>query len=175
LRRRAATRRLVAQRLGVAASDLEIGRNLNGAPRLLSPQAPLHLSVSGRADYCAVALASSAIGVDIEPLEPETEPVWSALHPSEAAVVRAAAKPARSEAFLRLWTAKEAYLKALGSGFAREPATIAVDLDFRLLDNERDVSLAAREWRLVRLAGRKFLIACVVLGAPSARTDAFER
>ncbi len=170
LRRRAATRRLVAARLGLAPADVEIGRDPQGAPRLLAPQAPLCLSVSGRADFCAIALGSSAVGVDIEPLEIEAEPVWSVLHPSEASLLRALSPVAQGEAFLRLWTAKEAYLKALGSGFSREPATIAADLDFRLVDEGIEVPLAAREWRVVRLAGRKFLIACVVLGRRSCET-----
>jgi 4'-phosphopantetheinyl transferase len=108
LRRRAATRRVVAQRLGVAPADVEIGRDPRGAPRLLRPDAQLCLSVSGRADFCAIALKSSAIGVDIEPLEAEAQPVWSALHSSEAALLRALPEAVRSEAFLRLWTAKEA-------------------------------------------------------------------
>ena len=163
LRRRAATRRFVAERLGVAATEVEIGHDRRGAPRLLAPQAPLFLSVSGREDFCAIALGSQAIGVDIEPLQPEAEPVWSALHASEAALLRALPKDAQSEVFLRLWTAKEAYLKALGSGFSREPATITVDLDFRLVDESAEVLLAAAEWRVVKLAGRRFLIACVVL------------
>jgi 4'-phosphopantetheinyl transferase len=164
LRRRAATRRLIAERLGVAASEVEIGHDPLGAPRLLAPQAPLFLSVSGREDFCAIALGSSATGVDIEPLEPEAESVWSTLHASEAARLRALPKDAQSEALLRFWTAKEAYLKALGTGFSREPATIAVDLDFRLVDEGAEIPLAAGEWRVVELGSRKFLIACAALG-----------
>lgn len=163
LRRRTATRRLVAEKLGVEPREVEIGHDRRGAPRLLAPQAPLCLSISGRADFCAIALASSAIGVDIEPLQPETSPVWSALHASETAMLRVLPKDAQSEAFLRFWTAKEAYLKALGSGFSREPAAIAVDLDFRLCDEGAPIPLSAGEWRIVELAGRKFLIGCVLL------------
>jgi 4'-phosphopantetheinyl transferase len=162
LRRRAATRRLVARRLGVAASAVEIGHDPQGAPRLLNPQAPIFLSISGREDFCAIALGSRALGVDIEPLEPEAEPVWSALHASEAALLRALPQEAQNEAFLRLWTATEAYLKALGTGFSREPATIAVDLDFRLVDEGAEITLAAGKWRIVELAGRRVLTACVV-------------
>lgn len=164
LRRRAATRRLAAQRLGVAPTEVEIGRDAKGAPRLLKPEAQLRLSVSGRDDFCAIALASSPVGVDIEPLDPKAEPVWSALHPSEAALLRALSDDAQGEAFLRLWTAKEAYLKALGSGLSREPAGIAVDLDFRFVEGGAEVPLSAREWRVIELAGREFLIACVALG-----------
>jgi 4'-phosphopantetheinyl transferase len=38
------------------------------------------------------------------------------LHPEERAEIRSAAPAARAEAFARVWTRKEAYLKALGTG-----------------------------------------------------------
>jgi len=80
-----------------------------------------------------------------------------------AARLRALPKDAQSEALLRFWTAKEAYLKALGTGFSREPATIAVDLDFRVREEGAEVALTAGEWRTVELGGRKFLVASAVL------------
>ncbi|ARN82608.1 4'-phosphopantetheinyl transferase family protein [Methylocystis bryophila] len=163
LRRRAATRRVVAERLAVAPAEVEVGHDQRGAPRLLRPEAGLYLSVSGRSDFCAIAIASSPVGVDIEPLEPGTEPVWSALHAREAALLRALPASAQGEGFLRLWTAKEAYLKALGTGFTREPAAIAVDVDFRVVDGGTEPRLLVGEWRAIELAGKRFLIACVVL------------
>lgn len=164
-RRRVATRRLVAERLAVAPAEVEVGHDQNGAPRVLRPDAGLYVSVSGRADFCAIALASSPIGVDIEPLEPATEPVWSALHAREAALLRPLPGHAQGEAFLRLWTAKEAYLKALGTGFTREPAAIAVDFDFHVLDPDSEARRLAGEWRVLTLEGQDFLMACTVLDA----------
>jgi 4'-phosphopantetheinyl transferase len=163
LRRRAASRRVVAARLGVPPESVEIGHASSGAPRVLAPASSLKISVSGRADFCAVAIAEAAIGVDIEPLR-AIEPPWNMLHPKERNALETLAGEARADAFSRLWTAKEAYLKALGLGFAREPTKIAIGLDFSILDEEAAPTILARGWRRFVLNGEDFTAACVVLG-----------
>ncbi len=163
LRRRALSRRVVAARLGVAPESVEIGHALSGAPRVLAPGSSLKISVSGRADFCAVAMAEAPIGVDIEPLR-AIKPPWSLLHPNERNALETLTDEARADAFLRLWTAKEAYLKALGLGFAREPTKIAIGLDFSILDEEAAPTIFTRGWRRLALNGEDFIAACVVLG-----------
>jgi 4'-phosphopantetheinyl transferase len=163
LRRRALSRRIVAARLGVAPQSVEIGHGPSGAPRVLAPSSSLKISVSGRADFCAVAMAESPIGVDIEPSR-AIEPPWSLLHPNERNILETLTGEARADAFLRLWTAKEAYLKALGLGFARDPTKIAIGLDFSILDEEAAPTILTRGWRRFVLRGEDFIAACVVLG-----------
>jgi len=163
LRRRAASRRVVAARLGVAPESVEIGQAPSGAPRVLAPDSSLRISVSGRADFCAVAMAETPIGVDIEPLR-TIEPPWNMLHPKECNTLEALTGEARADAFSRLWTAKEAYLKALGVGFGREPRRIAIGLDFSILDEEAAPTILTRGWRRLVLNGEDFIAACVVLG-----------
>jgi 4'-phosphopantetheinyl transferase len=163
LRRRALSRQVVAARLGVAPESVEIGHAPSGAPRVLAPSSSLNISVSGRADFCAVAMAEASIGVDIEPLR-TIEPPWSLLHPNERNALEKLTSAARLDAFLRLWTAKEAYLKALGLGFAREPTRIAIGLDFSVLDEDAAPAILTRGWRRFVLNGEEFIAACVVLG-----------
>jgi len=163
LRRRALSRRVVAARLRVAPEIVEIGHALSGAPRVLAPGSSVKISVSGRADFCAVAMAEAPIGVDIEPSR-AIEPPWSLLHPNERRALETLTGEARADAFLRLWTAKEAYLKALGHGFAREPTKIAIGLDFSILDEEAASTIFTRGWRRLALNGEDFIAACVVLG-----------
>jgi 4'-phosphopantetheinyl transferase len=163
LRRRALSRRIVAARLGVAPQSVEIGHAPSGAPRVLAPSSSLKISVSGRADFCAVAMAESPIGVDIEPSR-AIEPPWSLLHPNERNILETLTGEARADAFPRLWTAKEAYLKALGLGFARDPTKIAIGLDFSILDEEAAPTILTRGWRRFVLRGEDFIAACVVLG-----------
>ncbi len=162
LRRRAATRRAVAARLGVSPQRVDIGHAASGAPLLLAPKSPLEISVSGRENFCAVAMAPSPIGVDIEPLR-DMEPPWSLLHRGERDALANFRGAARRDAFLRLWTAKEAYLKALGLGFSREPAEFAIGLDFTIFDEKAAPAVAARGWRRLDLNGEAFIAACVVL------------
>jgi len=163
LRRRALSRRIVAARLGVAPQSVEIGHAPSGAPRVLAPSSSLKISVSGRADFCAVAMAEAPIGVDIEPSR-AIEPPWSLLHPNERNTLETLTGEARADAFARLWTAKEAYLKALGLGFARDPTKIAIGLDFSILDEEAAPTILTRGWRRFVLRGEDFIAACVVLG-----------
>jgi 4'-phosphopantetheinyl transferase len=163
LRRRALSRRVVAARLGVAPERVEIGHAPSGAPLVLAPVSSLKISVSGRADFCAVAMAEAPVGVDIEPSR-AIEPPWSLLHPNERSALEALTDEARLDAFTRLWTAKEAYLKALGLGFAREPTKIAIGLDFSILDEEAAPRILVRGWRRFVLNGEDFIAACVVLG-----------
>jgi 4'-phosphopantetheinyl transferase len=163
LRRRALSRRVVAARLGVAPESVEIGHAPSGAPRVLAPSSSIKISVSGRADFCAVAMAEAPIGVDIEPSR-AIEPPWNLLHPNERKALETLTGEARLEAFLRLWTAKEAYLKALGLGFARDPMRIAIGLDFSILDEEAAPTILTRGWRRFVLRGEDFIAACVVLG-----------
>jgi len=163
LRRRALSRRVVAARLGVAPESVEIGHAPSGAPRVLAPSSSLKISVSGRADFCAVAMAEAPIGVDIEPSR-AIEPPWSLLHPNERNMLETLTGEARADAFPRLWTAKEAYLKALGLGFARDPTKIAIGLDFSILDEEAAPTILTRGWRRFVLRGEDFIAACVVLG-----------
>ncbi|HEX6364327.1 MAG TPA: 4'-phosphopantetheinyl transferase superfamily protein [Albitalea sp.] len=92
-----------------------------GKPSVASPFAyRFNLSHSGRAT--AIAVADEEVGVDIErhralPAGPAiAERVF---HPRERRWL--AAQPSFETAFLRLWTLKEALLKAAGTGFSRPP------------------------------------------------------
>ncbi|MGA8172820.1 MAG: 4'-phosphopantetheinyl transferase superfamily protein, partial [Methylocystis sp.] len=152
-----------AARLGVAPESVEIGHAPSGAPKILAPNRSLQISVSGRENFCAVAMAEAPIGVDIEPSR-ELDPPWNMLHPREREALAALPAAARSQALLLMWTAKEAYLKALGVGFAREPASVAIGLDFSILDEVAAPTILTRGWRRFALNGEEFIAACVVMG-----------
>jgi phosphopantetheinyl transferase len=86
----------------------------------------LHLSVGSRGLYTAAAIAASPIGVDVELVDERGEVPWNVLHETEAAFLAGLAGEAGAVAFARLWSLKEAYLKALGVGLSREPSSFAV-------------------------------------------------
>jgi 4'-phosphopantetheinyl transferase len=166
LARRAFVREVVASKLGVAASAVTIGHDKSGAPMIVAPESRAHISTAGRENFCAIGIAQCAIGVDMEPLEPVLAPAENILHERERAGLAALEGVAKHEAFLRLWCAKEAYLKALGAGLSREPSQIEIvpaDEAFTVRDEGRTPSLAAAQWRRIELHGRDFLAACVVL------------
>ncbi len=135
LRRRTLLRVLVAQRLGLAPDAILIGYDARGAPVLRQRRLPrarnrpqasrLFVSLSARGSLAAFALAEGPVGIDLEPLA-DPGPLSAALTPAEKAALAAAPEEVRPAMALRYWTAKEAYLKALGLGLLRDPARIEI-------------------------------------------------
>ena len=118
-----------ARRFGCSVEVVTVGRAVAGAPVVTVRGQVVPASLSWRGDGLLIALAAGPVGVDIEPVGTAADPPWRVLAASERTALEAIADPqARHLAFLRLWTAKEAVLKALGVGLRREPATVAVTL-----------------------------------------------
>ena len=99
-----------------------------GKPRLLTGGPP-HFNVSHAGELALVAVASFEVGVDVEDARSGrrwADVVGVACAPGEAAALRAVADEDRDEAFLAVWTAKEAYLKGTGDGLAVAPDRVLV-------------------------------------------------
>lgn len=114
---------LLARYLGTTADEVRLVIGEHGRPRLAHATGPaLDFNWSHCADHAVVALARRvAPGIDIELLEERGNALRLAqryFHPGETAAIAALPAPARSAAFLELWTAKEAVLKAIGRGIA---------------------------------------------------------
>jgi 4'-phosphopantetheinyl transferase len=98
---------------------------------------------------CAVAHAVSA-GVDVEeipaqPLEPAL--IANCCTPAERELLRALPPAAAAAAFARLWTLKEAVMKALGTGLTLPPDAIAC-----ALEPPRILSGAGLDWDALALS-----------------------
>ena len=102
--------------LGQTSITYEVGPH--GKPRLAGPVAAWDFNVSHAGEWVVVGLVRDAeIGVDVESLRRRVDVAAMAervLSPSERELARAGG----AEAFLMLWSQKEALLKALGSGWA---------------------------------------------------------
>lgn len=98
-------------------------------PALVEPAARLFLSSASRDGWAALAVADRPVGIDIERVEPGLEIPWRVLHEAEARWLRGVPERRQPASFARLWTVKEAYLKALGKGLARSPETFRVACD----------------------------------------------
>jgi hypothetical protein len=91
---------------------------------------PVDISLSHGAGWIAVAgHVSGRVGVDVEGARhvPPTLTRRCLASPELSWLDGAADRAGRSDRFLRLWTAKEAYLKATGTGLDRDPRTCATD------------------------------------------------
>jgi len=166
LRRRTA-RLVVARQLGSAGAGCVIAHGPAGQPRIDGPGAGgLRISLATRAGIVAVALARQAVGVDVELVDPAGAIPREALHPEERRMLDAVAAGAHPLAFARLWAAKEAYVKALGTGFLHPPESFAVSLPsperFHVDDPSRGIA-AEGFLRTVENGGREALAAAAIV------------
>lgn len=162
--RRAALRAFVALHLGVATETVEIAYDTAGAPRVRTPLPAPYISVSARGSLALLAVSSQPIGVDFEP-ETTTEPIIDVLHPQERATLAALDGAARDRFFLEIWTAKEAYLKALGDGLTRDPSKIAISFTpagLAISDANTSIALAGGDVRRLDLDGAAIIASCIV-------------
>lgn len=122
---REALRHLLGAYMGAppAAVAIHVGRH--GKPELAcqrhTPKLRFNLSHSDALAVVALALCRE-VGVDVERIVAEQAPrrlVTRALSTSELVRLRRLPVSARPRAFFQAWTAKEAYLKALGTGLSR--------------------------------------------------------
>ncbi|QES52338.1 4-phosphopantetheinyl transferase [Streptomyces venezuelae] len=78
----------------------------------------VHFSLSHSADAAYLAFSGVPVGVDVESMPTPTAvaDVLNALHPWETAELSALPEPDRPAALARIWSRKEACLKATGAG-----------------------------------------------------------
>jgi hypothetical protein len=97
----------------------------------------------------AVAMAPGlALGFDLEPLA-RCVPLAVARRyftASEVAWLDGLPVPARTEGFLRLWTLKEAFIKATGKGLTQDLSSFWFSVDPAVVSFAPDLGEAAREW-----------------------------
>ncbi|TAN04036.1 MAG: 4'-phosphopantetheinyl transferase superfamily protein [Rhodanobacteraceae bacterium] len=134
---------LLAAYLGVPVSQVALDQNAKGKPHLqsvssrpgqTSPEGAdeiLSFNWSHSGDYALIALAhGGALGVDIERLGKKLralEIAYRFFDPAEAATLAALDPLARDHAFIGLWCAKEAVLKAVGEGLSFGLARLAFE------------------------------------------------
>ncbi len=166
--RRGLLRALAARVLELAPERVAVAHEEGRAPRLVEPAwSGLRLSSAGRAGMAALALGRGPIGVDIEAVEPGAETPWNVLHPDERIWLSGLPVEEGPRGFARLWAAKEAYLKALGTGLGREPSSFAAlpaenrRAEMRVIDPAQRASSVSTAW--VTQDGREFAVALAEL------------
>ena len=116
-------RRWLAAYAGVPARELTVLRGVHGKPYLVTPHDDIAFSWSHSGDRALLAVARGVgqLGVDIERSRPRPRLLELARRfyaAEEAAALEALPESGRLAAFLALWTAKEAVLKAHGGGLS---------------------------------------------------------
>lgn len=142
--------------LGVAATAVQLEASEFGRPALAGSQSEaFSFNWSHSHDQALIAIARGALpGIDLERLRPHPKAIPIArryFSPDETAALEALPADQRDRAFLELWTAKEAVLKALGRGlaFGLHRLSIAGPSDLPVL--HRLEGYEAEQWQLHRL------------------------
>lgn len=128
---RAAVRTLLAEWIGSRPQDLSFAIAPGGKPYVATPERAPRFSLSHTLDWAALAISDSVDpGLDIEQLRPVREGLARRyFDPQEAAALDALPPERRQAAFFRIWTCKEAVVKASGEGIRRGLASFVVGLD----------------------------------------------
>ena len=120
-------RRLLADHLDIPADQLRIEKDLWGQPRVtlrdeVGMVGQVEISIAHAGSFLAFGVADGRkIGIDIEIIADEHDDEALArdfLTPAEYAQLLDLPAAERREAIYEFWTAKEAYLKAVGLGLA---------------------------------------------------------
>ena len=168
---RSALRTLLASHLGTEPAKIEFDYAEHGKPTLQHPETSLHFNVSHSQDYALIAIANGIpIGVDIEWLErkADIEALANRFYSkAEQTELKQLPIDLRHQAFLNLWTQKEAYLKALGSGLSRDTRSFAVTLEGGLATDDREPA-APSSWSIHPLIPAPDY--CAAIAAPSTHS-----
>jgi 4'-phosphopantetheinyl transferase len=121
---RASLRQVLGRLLGQPPDTVMLEESPAGKPLLAGAATGLHFNLSHCAGLAAIVVCRHGpVGIDVEPVARASdllECVDAFCHPREIAALPAGGA-GRAAALLEIWTAKEALLKALGTGLAFPP------------------------------------------------------
>ena len=127
---RAALRVILGRYLGEEPARVRLGATPEGKPVLIEPPRSLELSLSRSDGWALVAVAAGVrIGVDLERVDTrhvDAELLDAVLTTDERAELDCYPASVRVRRFYELWTLKEAWAKAEGTGLTPGPRTFPV-------------------------------------------------
>lgn len=165
---RAALRANLCAQHDLENSDLRIYAERNEKPSatVRNEPIPIEFNVSHSYDHGLVAFARRGrIGVDIEDhlCRPNIDEIlYSVFSIQEQRLLRQTSEPLRRQLFFRLWTYKEALIKATGEGFRRD--TSAFSIPHQLLEKTRAAVMRLSDipdvvWKITNLETDQFAAA----------------
>jgi 4'-phosphopantetheinyl transferase len=175
---RCALRQILARHLNEQPASFQFDYTPKGKPFLVgyAARGGLHFNMAHSEDLAVVAVSPQPyIGIDLERVRPVDGPLEMApvlCSAREQAEFQSIPPGGRAAAFLRIWTRKEAVLKATGQGIGDALAQIEVtfqpDQPARLVGLPEDVAAVSAQWSLRELTPAAGFIAVLAQpGQPS--------
>lgn len=129
---RMALRALLGHYLEIPPGAVALSSGAWGKPQLGAVMGNLQFNVSHSGQLALIALSQATVGVDLEWQQADFD--WRELlpvccHPAEQADFQDVADAESGARLLRLWTAKEAYLKGRGEGLSLPLTAIRLQAD----------------------------------------------
>jgi 4'-phosphopantetheinyl transferase len=173
-------RRLLAAHADCTAAELALVRGEHGKPHLAPPLA-LEFNLSNTRGGAVIGISHvQPLGVDIETRQrsrPVIELARRYFAGDEAAALSNIATAHRQTAFLRLWSCKEAVVKALGRGIGFGLARVSFALDdFGVPTHLNVIDTSAGsvgEWQIVGLAPTAEHVGALAWRGPARLVRAF--
>jgi 4'-phosphopantetheinyl transferase len=181
--RRVALRSILARYVGVDPDALELRPDSNGKPLLLAPHGrpALQFNLSHTPGLALIAVTEALpVGVDIERVRPVPEADQIAARfftAREQAVLMQLSAARRHAAFIRIWTHKEAVLKAEGVGLAGSLDRVEVShqpVTHACIVNEAGAEADQERWFVKELRPRPGYIGAVATRSRGLRLTCFQ-
>lgn len=133
---RAFVRRVLAHHTGLEPGAIPISTGRNGKPALADAAEGIDFNLShSRSGYLLGVIQGLELGVDLEERHhviDRNELARAYFTRQEFGALQACRNGLRDDLFLRIWTRKEAVLKAVGAGLSEAPNRFEVDADLRV-------------------------------------------
>lgn len=134
---RAGLRRILASSLGISPQQVPLIEGPGGKPMLGPPHAHVEFNLSHSETLAAVVVSQNGpVGIDLEPWSRAESLIECAevfCHPEELRTLPPDTLQ-RASRLLEIWTAKEAILKALGTGLTYPPEQLRIEGDRGIAD-----------------------------------------
>lgn len=111
-----ALRNLICEAYAVSENEVTIKSLPSGKPVATAKGKEVFVSISHSDDFVACAVSDTPVGIDLEAKREVKPSLFKALKADELRFLKE--NEDESSAFLKIWTAKEAYLKITGEGLA---------------------------------------------------------
>ena len=180
---RGMARRLLGSE-SVAPNSIRFDVEVHGKPYVTAPESakqPFNLAHTDGLVMCGIGSADhELIGVDVERLQRRTDPELAERFFSEPEIAYLRGyrnENARRNAFLRIWTLKESFIKAIGTGLQTPLADFAfqdIDTDSPTIQMLNPKLERGTTWRFFSLEPRPGFIAAVAVATDRQRSVELE-
>ncbi len=139
------TKKYLSKLYNIPKDQIEIKKGKHGKPYVLN--LPAHFNISHSGNYTVVAISDRPIGVDLEIIRDFSAILAKKLFNEDELKYISGSGPSRKKSvmqqcFYQIWTAKEAYLKYIGTGISGGVNSLSFKLDGdKLIPNSKDIKL----------------------------------